>query len=143
MIAETKIKVRYAETDKMGVVYHANYLIWFEVGRTDFLEALGFPYHLFEEKGLMSPVVHAEINYATPVRYGETALVRTRLVELSGVKSVFQYEVFAEGADITTEKPCCTGKTVHCFVAEDTFKPLSIKKDTPELYQAYLEVLEP
>ncbi|MCL1798463.1 MAG: acyl-CoA thioesterase [Eggerthellaceae bacterium] len=143
MVIESTVKVRYAETDKMGVVYHANYLVWFEIGRTDFLEALGLPYHLFEEKGLMSPVVHAECDYATPLRYGETAVVRTRLVEATGAKSVFGYEVYRAGQDAETEHPCCSGRTVHCFVREGEFKPLSMKKAAPELYEAYCKVLEP
>lgn len=141
MISESSIAVRYAETDKMGVVYHANYLVWFEIGRTRFLEEIGCPYVEFESRGLMSPVLKAEVEYFAPLHYGETALVRTRLIEMTAVRSVFQYEVFLEGDEDAVLR--CSGKTTHCFVDKDAFKPLSMKRHAPELYQAYIQVLDP
>lgn len=142
MISESKIVVRYAETDKMGVVYHANYLVWFEIGRTDFLDMLGYPYKEFEDRGILSPVLQVECKYGTPLRYGESALVQTKLLEVSAVKSAFSYEIFRYTEDKLDEKPCCTGLTRHCLVEEGSFKPLSMKKHAPELYSAYLSVLE-
>lgn len=67
----TPITIRYAETDKMGVVYHANYLLYFEDARTHFLEANGFPYKKIEDAGYMSPVVSFTVNYGQPLRYGD------------------------------------------------------------------------
>ena len=142
MIVDSKIVVRYAETDQMGVVYHANYLVWFEVGRTEFLEAINQPYFEFEKRGLMSPVLNAEITYGKPLHYGETAIVRTRLTEVTSVKSTFSYEIFHEGQSFD-EAPCCSGFTRHCFVRKEDFKPVSSKKVAPELYEAYLKVVEP
>ena len=82
----TPITIRYGETDMMGVVYHANYLLYFEDARTAFLEALGYPYARIEEAGLMSPVTHMECDYREPLRYGEGAVVRTRAVlEAQGI----------------------------------------------------------
>ena len=69
MVVETEIPVRYAETDAMGVVYHANYLLYFEVARTDFLEKIGYPYARIESEGLMSPVVDVHLKYGSPLRY--------------------------------------------------------------------------
>ncbi|WP_239926304.1 acyl-CoA thioesterase [Enteroscipio rubneri] len=76
----TPITIRYAETDMMGIVYHANYLLYFEDARTAFLEAIGFPYRVIEEAGYLSPVVSFSVEYGEPLRYGETAVVRTRVV---------------------------------------------------------------
>lgn len=142
MILKTEIPVRYAETDAMGVVYHANYLIWFEVARTEFLEAIRQPYVTFERKGVMSPVLHAECDYGTPLRYGDTAFVYTKITEVSGVRTVFEYEIYSHEQNPETDKPCCSGKTIHCLVRKSDFKPLSMKKAAPDLYQAYLSVLE-
>ena len=122
----------------MGVVYHANYLLYFEDARTAFLEALGYPYARIEEAGLMSPVTHMECDYREPLRYGEGAVVRTRVVLSRPTKTVYAYEVFKEGQDMDADKPCCTG-----LVDAATFKPVSLKRRVPELYERYAEALEP
>ena len=66
----TQIAVRYAETDRMGIVYHANYLVWFEIARSEFLEKLGFPYEEMEKAGYMSPVADVQLSYGMPLTYG-------------------------------------------------------------------------
>lgn len=142
MISESTIKVRYAETDRMGIVYHANYLVWFEIARSEFLEKLGFPYEQMEEAGYMSPVVDVQLTYTTSLTYGDTAIVRTRVTKVSQVKTEYAYEVYKEGQKIGADKPCCTGKTTHCLVDGETFKPLSQKRAFPELYAAYQEAIE-
>ena len=139
----TPITIRYAETDMMGIVYHANYLLYFEDARTAFLEAVGFPYRRIEEAGYLSPVVSFAVDYGEPLRYGETAVVRTRVAESRPVKTVYAYEVFREGQDPDSAKPCCTGRSTHCLVDAKTFKPVSLKRCLPELYARYAEVLEP
>lgn len=142
MVGETRIEVRYAETDKMGIVYHANYLVWFEIARTKFLEQLGFPYANLEAQGFMSPVTSVELSYGTPLTYGDTALVRTRVTKLTPVKTQYSYEVYKLGQTPGQDKPCCTGSTMHCLVDAETFKPVSQKRVAPELYAAYEQVLE-
>lgn len=127
----------------MGIVYHANYLLYFEDARTAFLEAVGFPYRRIEEAGYLSPVVSFTVDYGEPLRYGETAVVRTRVAESRPVKTVYAYEVFREGQDPDSAKPCCTGRSTHCLVDAKTFKPVSVKRAVPELYARYAEVLEP
>lgn len=139
----TPITIRYAETDMMGIVYHANYLLYFEDARTSFLEAIGFPYARIEEAGYLSPVTHFECDYGMPLRYGDAAVVRTRVVLSRPTKTVYAYEVFREGQDMNTEKPCCTGRSTHCLVDATTFKPVSIKRVMPDLLACYEEVLEP
>lgn len=142
MISETMIEVRYAETDQMGVVYHANYLIWFEVARTDFLRELGQIYKSFEDRGILSPVLKAEIEYGTPLRYGDIIKVYTKVVEVSPVKCVYDYKIYKKEQVAGVDKPCCTGRTTHCLVRKSDFKPISMKKIVPELFDAYSKVLE-
>ena len=129
--------------DRMGIVYHANYLLYFEDARTAFLEAIGFPYRVIEEAGYLSPVVSFSVEYGEPLRYGETAVVRTRVVSSRPTKTVYAYEVFRKGEDPDVAKPCCTGRSTHCLVDATTFKPVSVKRAVPELYARYGEVLEP
>ncbi|WP_368041287.1 acyl-CoA thioesterase [Gordonibacter massiliensis (ex Traore et al. 2017)] len=139
----TPITIRYGETDMMGVVYHANYLLYFEDARTAFLEAVGYPYERIEQAGFMSPVTHMECDYGEPLRYGDTAVVRTRVVSARPTKTVYAYEVFREGQDLDHDKPLATGRSTHCLVDAATFKPVSMKKTVPELYERYQEIVEP
>lgn len=139
----TPITIRYAETDMMGVVYHANYLLYFEDARTAFLEAIGFPYERIEKAGLVSPVVDLSVSFGEPLRYGDIATVRTRIVSSRPTKTVYAYEVFKQGQDPDTARPCCTGRSTHCLVDAETFKPVSVKRALPELYARYAEVIEP
>lgn len=137
------IHVRYAETDMMGIVYHANYLLYFEDARTEFLEAVGYPYSKLEELGYLSPVVNVNITYGSPLTYGDTASIVTRVIESRPTKTVYAYEVYKQGQEIGIDKPCCTATTTHCVVDRTTFRPQSIKKVAPDLYARYLEVREP
>lgn len=139
----TPITIRYGETDMMGIVYHANYLLYFEDARTAFLEAIGFPYSAIEEAGFISPVVSFSCDYGEPLRYGDVAVVRTRVVSSRPTKTVYAYEVFKQGQNLDTAKPCCTGRSTHCLVDATTFKPVSLKRSLPGLYARYAEVLEP
>lgn len=139
----TPITIRYGETDMMGVVYHANYLLYFEDARTGFLEAVGHPYELIEQAGFMSPVTHMECDYREPLRYGDTAVVRTRIVVVRPTRTVYAYEVFREGQDFEHDRPLATGRSTHCLVDAVTFKPVSMKKAVPALYERYQEVVEP
>lgn len=134
--------IRYAETDMMGVVHHANYVLYFEDARTRFLEEFGFPYALLEEQGFMSPVVSVELKYGKPLRYGQQPVVRTKVVALTPMKVTFGYEVFEsvqamEGG----AKPNCWGQSVHCIVEATSFKPVSMKKAAPKLYALYENAL--
>ena len=77
LVSQTTLRVRYAETDAMGVVYHANYLIWFEAGRGDFFRVMGQDYGAWEEAGYMLPVAEAYARYHAPARYGDLVTVHT------------------------------------------------------------------
>ena len=103
------VRVRYAETDKMGVVYYANYFVWFEVGRTDLLRASGWTYRDMETEGFGLPVIEAHCTYREPAKYDDEIEVRTRGEMLSPVRVKFSYEV-VRAADAAT---LATGTTVH------------------------------
>jgi acyl-CoA thioester hydrolase len=93
-INETRVRVRYAETDKMGVVYHSNHFIWFEIGRVELLRQLGFSYRDMEEQdGRFIAVVEAKCRYRAPVHYDEEVLVRTQLLNVRDSVIHFGYEL--------------------------------------------------
>ena len=93
MSHETTVRVRYGEVDRMGVVYHANYLPYFEQGRTEFLRALGTSYRAVEESGILLVVADAGLKFHRPAAYDDLLRVRTRLVSVTGVRLVFEYDV--------------------------------------------------
>jgi acyl-CoA thioester hydrolase len=105
----SRVRVRYAETDKMGVVYYANYLVWFEVGRTDLLRDAGWSYRDMETDGYALPVIEAHCTYRAPAKYDDDLEVRTTGAMLSPVRVEFTYEI-VRAADNTT---LVTGTTVH------------------------------
>ncbi|WP_208590874.1 acyl-CoA thioesterase [Gracilibacillus suaedae] len=137
MIVTTPIKVRYQETDQMGVVYHANYLIWFEIGRTAFIEELGFKYHEMESEGIVSPVIDARIQFKQPIRYGDDAYVETWLVKYNGIRTTYGYRIIDQDGEVAV-----TGETQHVIVKKDNFRPLSLKKQFPNWHEAYQKALE-
>lgn len=108
--SQTPVRVRYAETDQMGVVYHSNYLIWFEVGRAELLRELGLAYTLFEEQGLAAAVVEATCRYRRPVLYDDDLIIETNLESFSSRKLRFTYKVLRDGILLAE------GKTLHVFV---------------------------
>jgi acyl-CoA thioester hydrolase len=105
----SRLRVRYAETDKMGVVYYANYFIWFEVGRTDLLRTLGWTYREMEEAGVSLPVIEAHCQYHRSAKYDDELEVRAEGRMLSPVRMEFTYEVVRQ-ADMTV---AASGRTVH------------------------------
>ena len=114
--AEARVRVRYAETDQMGVVYHANYLVWFEVGRVEFIRQLGLDYRAMEqEEGVLIAVIEAKARYKAPARYDEELVVRTRLNGARGSVVRFGYEVRRIAGDCLL----CEGETVHMVVGRD------------------------
>ena len=92
-VVETTLRVRYAETDAMGVVYHANYLVWFEVGRGEYSRQMGADYRTWEERGLFLPVTEATCSYRAPARYGDLVVVSTWVEEARSRSVAFGYEV--------------------------------------------------
>ncbi|UOB19543.1 acyl-CoA thioesterase [Macrococcus armenti] len=136
-ITEKKIDVRYAETDKMGVVYHANYLVWFEVGRTDFIKKAGFNYQSMEDEGLISPVLDVQVKYKQSVTYPESVIVKTWIDQYSKLKTIYAYEVIKEDGSIAA-----TGKTTHVIIKKGSEKPVRLDRYYPEWHAKYLELSE-
>lgn len=108
-IARPVVRVRYAETDQMGVVYYANYLMWFEVGRTEWLRETGWTYRTMEDEGLSLPVIEARCEYRQPARYDDELEVRTVGRLISAVRLAFDYEVVRRADAVTV----AVGHTVH------------------------------
>jgi acyl-CoA thioester hydrolase len=105
----TTLRVRYAETDRMGVVYYANYLVWFEVARADLLRSFGWTYREMEETGVCLPVIEAQCEYRRPARYDDEVTIRTEGRLKSQVRMEFTYEVLLDGSS----QPAAVGRPVH------------------------------
>ena len=99
---EFKVRVRYSETDQMGVVYHGNYAQYFEMGRVEWLRNLGVSYKWMEENGIMLPVVSLNINYKKPARYDDLLTVKTIFKSQTTVKIEFDYEIYNEQNELLT-----------------------------------------
>lgn len=143
MQVRTPIKVRYAETDMMGVVYHANYLLYMEDARTDFLIQAGIPYSDVEDAGYMCPILEADLKYGQPLRYGEDAFVLTKPVKCGAVKIQYWQGVYKEGMDPEVDKPLVEGLITTCIVDRETFTPHALKRTFPEVAARYKEIVEP
>ena len=127
--SETRFRVRYAETDKMGVVYYANYFVWMEVGRTDYCKTVGFSYRDMERDDANMAVADASCRYIAPARYDDEILVRTSVERLSRRLVTFVYSI----SNSATGQLLAEGKTVHITVSKDG-KTCSI----PERYYVLL-----
>lgn len=126
----TEVRVRYAETDAMGVAYHANYLVWFEVGRTALLEELGYPYAQLEADGIILPVAECHVRYRVPARYDDILIVRSRCTELRGVSMVLSYRIESkESGTLLAE-----GWTKHAIV-DRNMKPVKVRDVNPRLLE--------
>ena len=108
-VRRTTIRVRYAETDQMGVAYYANYFVWFEVARADWLRDTGWSYREMEADGVTLPVIEARCGYRQPVKYDDEVEIRTRATLITPVRIRFDYEILRPGGDA----PAATGYTVH------------------------------
>lgn len=128
-------RVRYAETDQMGVVYYANYLVWFEIGRTDFCRQHGFAYREMEEQdGLYIIVAESRCRYKAPARYDDEILVRTCLRAVRRRVLVFGYEVYRQAND----ELLAEGETVHVITDRDG-RPRSLPDKYRDLLLAELK----
>jgi len=121
-----QVRVRYAETDQMGVVYYANYLVWFELGRVEVLRALGLSYHTLEvEHACVLPVVEANCRYRAPARYDDLILIEARPALLRGSVLKFAYRILRRNASDPELVLLAEGETVHVVCDRDfNRKPL-------------------
>lgn len=142
-----KLRVRYQETDQMGVVYHANYLNWFELGRTEFIRELGFPYKEMEQKGLLLPVTEAELQFKQPARYDDILRIYVRVVKFSNIRIEFDVQIRRDPEDhgdllergmqkeevLPLGELLVTGTTKHVWI-NDQWKPVRLDREAPQIY---------
>lgn len=117
-VAETQLRVRYAETDQMGYAYYGNYAAYYEVGRVEALRQLGFQYKEMEQEGIMMPVTELKCKFLKPAKYDELITVRVIVKELPSVRMFFHYEVLGEDGIKLNE-----GETTLVFVNMSTNRP--------------------
>lgn len=134
MYSESTILVRYAETDRMGIVHHSVYPIWYELARTDFIKEIGITYSEMEEMGIMTPLVELGCKYIHPANYEDELTVRVSVSKLTPARIEFSYEVYHGSLLINT------GFTMHAWVGKD-LRPLNMKKKFPDIYEKIQETM--
>jgi len=116
-------RIRYSETDQMGVVYHGNYAQFFEIGRTEWLREIGITYKSMEDSGVILPVISLQCNYKKSAFYDDQLTVITLLKKTPAVKIEFDYEITNQNNELI-----CTGNTVLAFLNKETKKPIRCPK---------------
>lgn len=134
MHSKTRITVRYAETDMMGIVHHSNHAVWYEIGRADYIKLFGISYTEMESMGVMTPVLNLNCSFKHPALYDDSLILRTWVADITASRIVFTYKI-NRLEDDGTETEIGYGSTEHAFVDSKTFKPCSIKKKIPFLYE--------
>ena len=133
-VAEARVRVRYAETDQMGVVYHANYLVWFEVGRVEYIRQLGLDYKSMErEEGCGIAVADVSARFKAPAQYDDELVIQTRLLAARGAVVRFGYRIIRAADDLLL----CEGETVHIVVGKD-MKRRTLPKKYAERFAEHL-----
>ena len=129
---ESRTRVRYKETDQMGIAHHSNYLVWFEIGRTDLCRATGIPYAEIERRGYILVVTEISCRFRTPFRYDEEVLIRTSVSEIASRLMRFAYELYAaDGTDLRAN-----GSSSHMWLDLKTRKPV---RGDAEVVEAFRE----
>jgi acyl-CoA thioester hydrolase len=129
MTVETRLRVRYAETDQMGVVYYANYLVWMEVGRVEYCRAAGIRYRDLEQEGILLTVAKAECRYSAPALYDDEVIIATTVVRAHPRLLAFRYVMRRAG----DSKRLAEGETTHVFCGRD----LQPCKLPPKYWEAF------
>jgi len=130
-VVETELRVRYSETDRMGIVYHGAYVSWFEVARTEYCRAAGFPYRRMEDDGLLILVTRVECVYRRPARYDDRVFVRARVIGLASRGLAFAYEVVDEKG-----RRLADGATRHVF-ADAAGRPARAPEEVLEALERF------
>lgn len=130
MVNETTIRTRYAETDQMGIIYHANYFVWFEIGRNEFFRSLNMNYRELEKENILLPVIDVGCKYIQSAKYDDELIIKTKLVQLKGVKLRFNYDIIRKRDNVLLAQ----GYTIHAFVTKE-LKPINFKKKMPKIWE--------
>ena len=132
--SESSVRVRYAETDKMGYVYYGRYLEYYEIGRTDLIRNLNITYRELEETGVLMPVYNVNINYHKAAKYDELLTIKTYLKKLPAVRIKFDYEIFNEQNELIN-----TGDVTLLFIDEKTRKPRKAPAKLLEIFVPFFQ----
>ena len=118
---DTQVRVRYGETDAMGIVYYGIYSLYYETGRTEMMRHLGFTYRKMEESGIVMPVISMNCRYRRPAHYDDLLTIRTIVKEMPGTRILFDYKIFNENHELVNE-----GQTTLVFLDREKGKPVPI-----------------
>ncbi len=124
---DTHIRVRYQETDNMGVVYYANYFVWFEIARSEYFRSLGISYRELEKRGLYMMVASAACTYKAPAQYDDVVRIQAWITEVKNTSMKFEYRIFIG------EKPIASGESGHVFT-DKSRKPVRIPQEIRDAY---------
>jgi acyl-CoA thioester hydrolase len=131
---DSRTRVRYKETDQMGIAHHSNYIVWFEIGRTDLCRATGFPYAEIERRGYLLVVTEIGCRFKIPFRYDEEVIIRTAVAEAASRSIRFDYEL----RNGTGETVHATGFSSHLWIDRDTRKPVRADADVMKAFEPFL-----
>jgi acyl-CoA thioester hydrolase len=127
--SESRVRVRYKETDQMGIAHHSNYIVWFEIGRTDLCREIGFPYTEIEKRGYLLVVTEIGCRYQIPFRYDDEVRIRTRVSRLASRAMTFAYELSC-GDELRA-----SGSSAHMWVDQKTRKPVRADEEVMRAFQ--------
>lgn len=130
---ESRTRVRYKETDQMGIAHHSNYIVWFEIGRTDLCRATGFPYAEIESRGFILVVTEIGCRYRTPFRYDDEVMIRTSVASAASRAIAFEYELL----DGATNDLRATGFSKHMWLDRVTRKPVRADADVMRAFAPF------
>ena len=130
IVTETKIRVRYAETDQMGYVYYGNYATYYEVGRTNALRDLGTTYNTLEKAGVMMPVMTMNVKYIKPAKYDDLLTIKTIVKEVPRMRMNFIYEIYNEAGDLLN-----IGETTLAFISKERMRPVACPDWLSEIFE--------
>ena len=130
--SESRVRVRYKETDQMGIAHHANYIVWFEIGRTDLCREAGFPYPEIEERGYFLVVTEIGCRYQIPFRYDDEVRIRTSVSRLASRAITFAYELSC-GDELRA-----SGFSAHMWVDRETRKPVRAHEEVMGAFRRWM-----
>ena len=132
---ESRTRVRYKETDQMGIAHHSNYFVWFEIGRTDLCRATGISYAEIERRGYILVVTEISCRYRTPFRYDDEVLIRTSVGEMGSRLMKFTYELF----DVDGREKRANGFSSHIWLDLKSRRPVRADADVVRAFEAFLQ----
>ncbi len=130
IVSETKVRVRYAETDQMGYVYYGNYATYYEIGRTNALRSLGTTYNALENAGIIMPVIKMNVQYKNPAKYDDLLTIKTIVKEIPKIRMDFFYEIYNEAGELLN-----IGETTLVFISKERMRPVACPDWLSEIFE--------